>query len=354
MFESAGCKPRNVLVLGAAGLVGERISQALARSTVFRPIAAVCDIGWCPGSPNLETRRYAADDVESLRRALTGIDFVIDARLTGVPRRTEVLCKAARCVPLRRIVHVSSMAVYGDARDVQTEAAPLTGPVRRYGQAMRDCEQLVQEYARAGGDAVILRPGCAFGSGSAAWAKRLGRLLKAGRLGDLGSAGDGVCNTIFIDDLVAATVSALVVPGSGCEIFNVSDPSPGTWNEFLIQFARLIGATPVRRLRPRHILLETRIVAPLIEGVRRGSRRVGVMTERLPEVITPSLARLFRQEMWLSPVKADQTLNFPRTPRSTALRETARWFLAAVARQPKHCIESTSSQEVTHCACLSR
>jgi nucleoside-diphosphate-sugar epimerase len=303
MFESASCKPSKVLVLGAEGLVGERTSQALTRSTVFRPIAAISELGRCPESPNLEVKTYADDDVESLRRALTGIDFVIDARLSAAPSRTRVLCEAARCVPLRRIVHVSSMAVYGDAREVQTEAAPLTGTVSRYGKAMRDCEQLAQEYARAGGDTVILRPGCAFGPGSAAWAKRPGRLLQAGRLGDLGAAGDGVCNTIFIEDLAAAIVSALVVPGTGCEIFNVSDPSPGTWNEFLVQFACLIGATPVRRLGPRHILLETRMIAPLIEGVRRGGRRVGVKTERLPEAVTPSLARLFRQEMWLSALK---------------------------------------------------
>ena len=46
--------------------------------------------------------------------------------------------------------------------------------------------------AMAGGlDAAILRPALVYGRGSALWSERVARLLRAGRLGDLGAAGDG-------------------------------------------------------------------------------------------------------------------------------------------------------------------
>ena len=67
----------------------------------------------------------------------------------------------------------------------------------------------MRKYVHDGGDAVILRPTCVFGPGSTQWTTRIARLLKARRIGDLGSAGDGGCNLAFIDDVVAAVLAAL-------------------------------------------------------------------------------------------------------------------------------------------------
>ena len=98
---------------------------------------------------------------------------------------TKALCDAARRNPPRRIVHLSSMAVYGGAEGLVDES-PRRPPLNAYASARIECEALVQQYVADGGDAVIIRPSCVFGPGSEPWASRIARLLVSRRLGDLG------------------------------------------------------------------------------------------------------------------------------------------------------------------------
>jgi nucleoside-diphosphate-sugar epimerase len=223
-------------------------------------------------------------------------------------RSTEVLCDAARASPPRRIIHLSSMAVYGVATGTVDEDQPPIAPVSKYGQAKIECERIVRKYVADGGDAVILRPTCVFGPGSKQWTTRLARLLRARRIGDLGSAGDGCCNLAFIDDVVAAIVAALDAPGINGKAYNVSSSADLTWNEFLVKFAKELGATPVRRISPRALRIETRLLAP--------ARRLAALVMRSPatEAITPSLAALWSQDIQVNCASAEAALALPRTP----------------------------------------
>ena len=174
----------------------------------------------------------------------------------------------------------------GAVREDHSPVAPVSG----YGQAKMECERIVRKYVDDGGDAVILRPTCVFGPGSPQWTTRLARLLRAGRIGDLGIAGDGCCNLAFIDDVVAAIITALDAPAASGRAFNVSSSSELTWNEFFVAFARALGATPVRRISSRSLRIEAKLLAPM--------RRIAAMVVRSPatEAITPSLARFVAPE----------------------------------------------------------
>jgi nucleoside-diphosphate-sugar epimerase len=133
-------------------------------------------------------------------------------------------------------------------------------------------------------------------------------LLKAGRIGDLGRAGDGICNLVFIDDLVAGIAAALDAPDIAGRAFNVSSTNELTWNEFLVAFAMALGATPVRRIPARTLRIETTLLAPL--------RRIGSLIGRAPvtEAITPSLAALWRQDIRIDCSAAEAMLGLLRTP----------------------------------------
>ncbi len=96
---------------------------------------------------------------------------------------TKALCDAARRNPPRRIVHLSSMAVYGGAEGLVDEETRPAPPLNAYATARIECEALVLKYVADGGDAVIVRPSCVFGPGSETWASRIARLLCARRLG---------------------------------------------------------------------------------------------------------------------------------------------------------------------------
>ena len=311
MPDSADFSRKPVLILGASGFIGSRVAAALAGSPGYRAIAASRRSPVTVDATNPNSVRPALRDVDCIVNCIAG-----DARM--MVRATQVLCDAARVSPPRRIVHLSSMAIYGAATGVVMEDQPPVQPLNGYAQAKMDCERIVQKYVGDGGDAVILRPTCVFGPGSALWTTRLARLLKARRIGDLGSAGDGCCNLAYIDDVVAAIVAALDAPNVSGLAFNISSSAELTWNQFLIAFAKALGATPVRRIPPRMLRIETKLLAPI--------RRIASMAVRSPatEAITPSLAALFRQDIRIDCSAAEAALSLRRTTPEQMIAATLR------------------------------
>ncbi len=312
MPNSVNFSRKPVLILGASGFIGSRIAASLAGSPIYQPIAASRRSAMSVDATDLNAVRKALRDVDCVVNCIAGSDRVM-------LRSTEVLCEAARSAPPRRIVHLSSMAVYGAATGtVREDQAPVM-PVSGYGQAKIDCERVVRKYVEDGGDAVILRPTCVFGRGSTQWTIRLAHLLKARRIGDLGSAGDGCCNLAFIDDVVAGVIAALGAPDACGRAFNVSSSTELTWNEFLVAYGTALGATPVRRIPSRTLKIETKFLAPL--------RRIASMALRSPitEAITPSLASLWQQDIRIDCSAAVKALSLPRT--------TPERMIAAVTRR---------------------
>ena len=310
-----------VLVLGASGFIGSRVVAALSANLLYRPIAASRRSGLVLDATN----------ASAMRDAMVDMAFAINC-IAGSPRvmvqSTQALCDAARVSPPRRIVHLSSMAVYGSATGtVQEDHAPVH-PLSGYGQAKAECERIVRKYADDGGDAVILRPTCVFGPGSAQWTVRLARLLRAGRIGDLGVAGDGRCNLAFIDDLVAAVVAALNAPGVAGQAFNVSSDCDLTWNEFLVAFGRALGATPVSRISPRRLQIETKLLAPIRRIAAIGMRSVAT------EAITPSLAALWRQDIRIDCAAARAAVSLHQTPSEEMIAAVVRH--QSVPREPAY------------------
>jgi nucleoside-diphosphate-sugar epimerase len=319
---------KRVLVLGAAGFVGRRLVESLAETGWAQPIAGVhrAQPGFGPG---VVTATVDATDPAAMARALTGAEFVVncvagDAR-TIVAGAERLFQSAAKRDAIERIVHLSSMAVYGSATGPIRETAALTGELGWYAEAKVRAEASARAFTRAGGRVVVLRPGCIYGPGSEPWTGRIGRWLRAGRLGDLGAAGDGTCNLVLIDDVVAAVIAALQEPAAEGQAINLATPA-GTWNRYFVRFARAIGSTPVRRISGRRLRVETKVLAPVLKIAEIAARRLPAGRLRTPEPIPPSLARLWQQDIQLDTAKADQVLRVAWTPLDRGLDLAARWF----------------------------
>jgi nucleoside-diphosphate-sugar epimerase len=303
MPDSVDFSRKPVLVLGASGFIGSRLVQALAAGSVYRPIAA-------SRHPKHDGIVLDATDPVAVREAISSAARVVNC-IAGsneaMVRSTQALCEAARGQPPGRIVHLSSMAVYGSASGPVNEYHQAVAPVSAYGQAKIACEQIIRKYVRDGGDAIVLRPTCVFGPGSAQWTTRLARLLEVRRIGDLGLAGDGCCNLAFIDDLVTSIINALDARGIAGQTFNVSSSAELTWNEFLVRFAKALGATPVKRIAPRTLKFETKLLAPV--------RKIAGKFLHTPatEAITPSLAALWAQDIRIDSTAAVAALRMPQT-----------------------------------------
>jgi nucleoside-diphosphate-sugar epimerase len=320
-----------ILVIGASGFVGAAIVRAAMARPDMRPIACMRRAN--PGLYHLgvETRACDAADPAALANVLRGVTYAVNCVL-GSPATmiaaTRNLCEAARTSGLQRIVHLSSMAVYGPAAGKVDETTALR-PSSAYGRAKAECEAVIREFGAAGGDAVVIRPGCVYGPGGEQWVGRIARWLLSGRLGELGDMAGGNCNLTFNDDLAAAVISLLTAPNAAGETFNIADGDPGTWDQYFKDLGCAIGA-PVRRVSRLRMRMETAILAPPLQIARIAGQRIGIYPAVLPEPITPSLLRLWRQPMRLSSQKIDMVLRSPCVMREQGLALSADWFRSTV------------------------
>jgi nucleoside-diphosphate-sugar epimerase len=218
-----------------------------------------------------------------------------------------------------RVVHLSSMTVYGSNCGEVAEDTPLRPDAGAYGAAQVAAESEANRYPRS----VILRPGCEYGPGCPQWSERIARLLCSHRLGDLGAAGDGVCNLVFVDDLVGAILTALRAPGIDGQCFNLAMRSPPTWNDYLVLFARALGAVPVSRVSGRRLRMEAGLMAPPLKLLEFAARRLRGESRAVAPAITRSLVNLCRQDITLNSEKAERLLDVSWTPLREGLRQAA-------------------------------
>jgi nucleoside-diphosphate-sugar epimerase len=318
-----------VLVLGATGYVGQRLMNMLANTPWAEPAGA--SRGHAAPSPGLETLQVDTRDPVSLATALRGFDAVVNC-VAGSARAISdgslSLAQACQTAECARIVHLSTMSVYGPAEGLIDEKTPLDPALGWYGRAKCEAETHLSDFSRAGGQVVILRPGCVFGPGSELWVGRTGRWLHSRRLGDLGAAGDGWSNLVHVDDVCQAVMAALQLPLNPQQtaVFNLAAPDSPRWNDYFVDLALATGATPVPRLSRRQIMLDTWVAAPPLKLAQLLLKRLG-MSAALPDPMPPGLPRLWKQHLRLDSSAAAQKLGLDWTPYAESLQSSASWFL---------------------------
>jgi nucleoside-diphosphate-sugar epimerase len=318
-----------VLVLGAAGLVGQATIRHLQQNGiecvagVRRPAARLSAAG-------VESVQVEATDARSVAAAISKVTHVVNCvmgRPDTMVAATRNVCQAALQAGTSRVVHFSSCAVYGTASGLIDEDAPLGNGVDWYGTAKIECESIVQQSVGNGLAVVMLRPSCVYGPGSELWTARVGRLLAAHRMGDLGTAGDGRCNLIYVDDVAAAVGAALAQPVVSGAVFNLSNPDPPTWNEYFLRYGRMIGAIPVRRLPGWQIRLEQKLFAVPLKLAQLAAARLHVSMDWIPDPITPSLLRSCGLDVTYDASRAATALGCVPTSLERGLALSAAWFV---------------------------
>jgi nucleoside-diphosphate-sugar epimerase len=314
---------QTILVLGGGGFIGRHLITALAGTDWAIPLASGRSAAG-PGGAQAQWLRLDATDETALTNALQRVDGVVNCiagnadTMTGSAR---VLIGAARRMQTPpRIVHLSSIAVYGPATGLVEESATLVG-VDPYARAKIITEQVSAGY----GPLVILRPGIVYGPGGSQWTARIARLLFSRRLGDLGAAGDGYCNLLYVGDLVTAIAQALRLPGVTGKTFNLAMAQPPTWNEYFVRFAQALGAVPVLRIGRRRLQIEAKLLAPPLKIAEVLAARAKIRGLDMPEAIPPSLLRLCRQEIRMNVTAAEESLQLTWTNLHEGLQHSALW-----------------------------
>lgn len=316
-----------VLVLGARGFIGRRVVSRLSQCPQFAAVAAGHRARARHPQGSVETQTVDATDPDSVRRALVGIQGVVNC-VAGDPDTIVTAARvlfdaAAQSRPTPRIVQFSSLLAYGTIEGFVDETVAPRGDLGPYSAAKLTTERLAAELESV----VTLRPGIVYGPGSPWWSDRIARLLRLRRLGDLGAAGEGYCNLVYVDDVASAAVRALRTEAAKGRILNLGSPKVPTWNEYFEIYARMLGALPLRRISQRRLKIELSVIAPPLKLLELASRSRLLRGIAFPPPIRPWLLEHCRHRIAMGVGSAERTLAMQWTSLEEGLEKTAAWFL---------------------------
>ncbi|MBC6956599.1 MAG: NAD(P)-dependent oxidoreductase [Chloroflexi bacterium] len=267
----------SVLVTGASGFVGGHLTRTLAeRGVQVKALARVRERAkYIDGLDRVEIVLGDLTDADSLRRAVEGCSVVFHvAAATHGPLTaqqavnadgTRALAQIAADAGVQRVVHVSSVAIYGFKNlpeRVDEDMPPIPSPYA-YTRTKLAGEHALREVANARGmEYSIVRPGMIYGPRSGLWTAQVFRLAAAPVTVFLGS-GEGYAIPIHVDDVCSLLIACAEHPAAAGEAFNCA-PDPGVpWRAWLSAYRQLKG--PVRWLGIPP--LPVRLLAPLIAAL---------------------------------------------------------------------------------------
>lgn len=247
-------KGETVLVTGATGFLGGAVARRLAEDGAqVKALARRPDRDrYIRDVPGIEIVQGDITDAGRMREVTAGCTYVfhVAAALGGeldLQRRvnvtgTRTVVEAAAAAGVRRMVHISTIAVYGYRhRADASESTPVDPGHDPYAITKAEAEAALREAAEANNLSYsIIRPGMIYGPRSRPWTQGMFKLARRNPTIFLGD-GSGSAYPIHVDDVVDLTVLAATHPRAHNEIFNAApDPSP-TWREFLGAYSALAG-----------------------------------------------------------------------------------------------------------------
>ncbi len=239
-----------VFVTGAGGFIGGRVVEVLHSSGDSEVRAEVRQ--WATA---VRIARYPVEilpcDVlkpEQVAAAMRGVTHVVHCahgpNQVNIDGTRNVLMAAER-EGVRQVVHLSTVAVYGNAEGTLTEDSPTQSGVSEYGDSKLEAERLCREFGARGLPVTILRPTIVYGPFSESWTVEFAERFRAGRWMLPAQYCQGRCNLLYVDDLVAAVRLALQRERAVGETFIVNGPDNVTWSEYFHALNQAMGLPPL-------------------------------------------------------------------------------------------------------------
>jgi nucleoside-diphosphate-sugar epimerase len=251
----------SVLVTGASGFIGGRLAERLATEEGVRVRAMVRHAKKAERLQKLELEIVQADllGLESLREVIKGCDLIFHCaavvRETGDRNEflqtnvkgTENILNVSRDAGVKKFIHFSSVSVYGmNPPDRADETTPFQPCGNLYCDTKIGAEKAVwAAHHKARLPVVVIRPANVYGPYSNPWTIRPIKLINSGQM-MLINGGTGVCNYVYIDNLLDATLIATKRDESVGEVYLVSDGMAVTWKEFFGYYARMAQKPRIR------------------------------------------------------------------------------------------------------------
>lgn len=328
-----------VAITGGSGFMGRHLARRLVAAG--RPVTLL-DLAPPPPdlvAPAVTFVRGSVLEAAAVDRALRGAEQVVHlaARVSDFGpraafealnvRATDLVARRARAAGARRLVHMSSVAVFDYRRGHRNTAedAPPGGHEFPYGRTKARAEAIVRAAHGRGLETVIVRPGLVpYGPEDrlssanllAAISRRLPVLLGEGR---------ALLSTIYIDDLVDGLVRCLDHPAAAGQRFHLCDDEALSWRDFVTRAAAALGVEP--NLSSQSAALAEPVAAALeLCWLVTGARGAPPLTRYRVRTAT--------KDLHFSNARARALLGWsPAVPLDEGLRRTVAWWRGEAQRR---------------------
>jgi len=308
------------LVTGATGFIGGHLAARLIREG--RRVRILCRPGSEAKLPaaiaaHVEIARGDLRDHASLASAVVGAARIFhcaghvsdwgtaDEFAAANVRGTEALYRAARDANVERVVHFSSIAVFGTPSPAYFDDAspPIDGAAGRddYSITKAGGEAVARAAFEAGLPLTILRPAVVYGP-RGTWLEEPLAMIRRGKMFLLGG-GAGTCHPCYIENLLDATLLAAEHPRALGEAFIVGDGESVSFRDYFDAVAKVAGRGPIRRSIP---LAVARTMASTFEATARLRRKATrpLLTHAAIDMVTTRSEmsiRKIREELGFQP-----------------------------------------------------
>ncbi len=327
------------VITGATGLLGSHVAEQLvARGERVRALVR-------PGSDTAFLRALGVELVTgdlgrpaTLPKSVEGADVVYHcaARVgdwgpwrafqEGVIDATGNVLDACRAAGVGRVLHVSSIIVYGHPRERAehfTEDEPQGQDLWVWGdyycRAKVAAEELCRRYP---GPLTIVRPSWIYGPRDRTSLPRIIKALQAGRAALIGR-GDNRLNIVYAADVADGAIRAANSPSAVGRAYNLGSEGELTQREFLDLLTDELGRRRVRMRFPYRLAFFGGFLAELVARAIRLGR---------PPHFTRYVVALVGRSTRYSIERARTELGWsPRVPAAEGLRRTLDWYRASKA-----------------------
>lgn len=338
------------LVTGATGFIGGRIAEFIHFSKRRNVVAAVhqwsnaARIGRFP----IDIVQMDLMDKDSIKASLEGVTEIIhcakgpeEVTIQG----TVNLLDAALNQKVERFIHLSTTEIYGNVSGTIIEETEFSYTGNEYNRTKIDAEKACWEYYAKGLPISVLRPSIVYGPFSGNWSVHFAKMLLDGKWGLYQKYGEGLCNLVFVDDLVNAILTALDNEKAVGEAFNITGPEVVTWNEYFAKYNDILGMPslrtikksragfktflmqPVRRLGGvvrDHFMEPVKKIANYVDFVDKLMRRTEAVLKATP---APDELKLFNKNAFFSGQKFENLVGFkPQYTVDKGLQLTKQWL----------------------------
>ena len=328
--------PRRIFLTGGTGLVGSHLAERLVASghRVVALVRASSDARHLRGLGAELRHGDLLDAPETHAERMRGCDALVHAAALVFTRAsadafhranvlgTEALLSGAVGAGIRRVIHLSSIAVYGG------EAVP--GQIREgdwlraeipaaaaYARSKRDAERVAWALADTGRlELTTLRPGVIYGERDRAFAPLLARVVRAPFL-PLPGGGDAHPPVVYAGSVAAAIETALDRGGTIGRSYTLAADAELSVRTLLERFARELGRAP------RLVRIPGAPVVALAALVDLAAR----LLPGVPTVRADRAARRLVEDHPYDQTRAREELGWgPVVEPETAIARTAKWL----------------------------